>query len=515
MSIVDKIDSNSTGLHICVEDSFKTVSGDEVWNQFEPNEYADFGPEYTTTPRSPIRPDRQRRKGPITDQEVPAGFQMDLQYGSFFNIINHYMMAAYRSKGIESVTAVDIDGANPDEYEVASTTGFLVGSLVLGRNFTNPGNNTMNAVTAVVTDTSVEVATGTLTAEASPPSDADIVVVGYQFGSGELDVDVTTGVLPRLNRASGSLDFTTLGLAAGEWIYVGGDAANTSFATAQNGYMRVRSVAATYIEIDKAPAALVADAGSGKTIQIFFGNFLKNEQQALFVHNFLQIERALGAPESTQPTQIQYEYLTGQTASELKINLAGQDKITLDCSFMGADHEPVAHTASRKGGTFNSASTDDAFNTTSDVASITVAQAQSDSEYIAPLFGYVQEMSITLNNNVTLNKAIGSLGGFDATAGEFMVSAEIKAYFKTVQILTDRKNNIDVTLDAHLMKDNKGITIDMPLIGMASGIPEVEANEPIFLPLNVDAVSGEDVDAAQNHTLSFTLFDWLPNAANS
>lgn len=207
MAQVDKIDSNVTGLRYSLETSIGVANGSAVWYPLEPNEYDDFGGEYALVARRPINADRQRRKGVITDLDANGGFTSDLLQAGLQDIMQGFFFADFRRKGEEAVTAVDIDGGNPDEYEVASSTGFLTGSLIKGSGFTNAGNNTVNVVTAVTAGT-VEVATGTLTAEASPPAGAKIVVVGYQSAVG--DIDVTNAGAPALPRiTSTTLDFTS------------------------------------------------------------------------------------------------------------------------------------------------------------------------------------------------------------------------------------------------------------------------------------------------------------------
>lgn len=222
MTAVNKIDSNGTGLRYSLETSIGVANGSAVWYPLEPNEYDDFGGQYKLVARNPINQGRQRKKGVIVDLDSNGGFTSDLLQNSLQDLLQGFFFADFRRKGEEAVTAVDVDGANPDEYEVAATAGFLVGSIIKGSGFTNSGNNTVNVVTAVVADTSVEVADGTLTAEAGPPTGAKIVVVGYQGAAGDIDVDAS-GTLPALT--STTLDFTTLGLIPGEWIYIGGDSA--------------------------------------------------------------------------------------------------------------------------------------------------------------------------------------------------------------------------------------------------------------------------------------------------
>jgi hypothetical protein len=511
---VSKIDSNVTGLRIAEEASLKVLPETPVWIPYEPNEYNDFGGQISTIAREPIADDRQRKKGVITDLDSAGGFTNDLTQTNLQELLQGFFFANLRRKAERTVTAVDIDAENPDEYEVASTTGFLVNSLIKGSGFTNSANNAVNLVTAVTTNVSVEVATGLLVAEASPPADAKITVVGYQFASGTLDVNVS-GDFPRLVRASGSVDFTTLGIIPGEWIFVGGDGASQDFATAaNNGFKRVRAVAATYIELDKSTLPMVNETGTSLTVRIFFGRVLKNETGSNIVRRTYQLERTLGAPDTSEPTEIQSEYLIGAVPSELVFNINTADKITCDLSFMACDHETRTGEQGVKGGTRPSIVESDAFNTSSDFSRIKLAAVSNTNEAPDPLFAFVTEMTLTVNNNVTANKAIGTLGAFDLTAGNFQVSGEMTAYFSDVSAITAVRDNSSITLDMAMVKNNSGMVIDLPLLVLSDARANIEKDAPITLPITADAASGANYLSTMNHTLLMCFFDYLPNAAD-
>jgi hypothetical protein len=63
------------------------------------------------------------------------------------------------------------------------------------------------------------------------------------------------------------------------------------------------------------------------------------------------------------------------------------------------------------------------------------------------------------------------------------------------------------------VKDNTAMIFDLPLIALGDGRLNVEIDQPITLPLNTEAASGEDVDALLDHTLAITYFHYVPDAA--
>ena len=102
--------------------------------------------------------------------------------------------------------------------------------------------------------------------DTAPPLDESsnpnirIQVVGYEFASGT--AGIVAAANPTLHRESGAVDFTTLGLVPGQWVYLGGDSAGLAFANAaNNGYARVRAVTATDITFDKTTSLMVNDLG--------------------------------------------------------------------------------------------------------------------------------------------------------------------------------------------------------------------------------------------------------------
>lgn len=509
MTAVQKIDSNVTGLRYSEETSIGVANGSAVWYPLEPNEYDDFGGEYALTARRPINADRQRRKGVITDLDANGGFQSDLLQLGLQDILQGLFFASYRRKGEEAVTAVDVDAGNPDEYEVASTTGFFVNSLIFGSGFSNAANNGLDVVTAVVADTSVEVATGNLAAEASPPAAAKITVVGYQATTGDLDIDAS-GVLPVMT--STTLDFTTLGLIPGEWIYIGGDSAGVRFGTAANNtWARIYTIAANALTFDKTMTTMVTEANTTSTIRIWFGRVLKNEaSSSLQVRRTYQLERQLGASDDASPSQIQSEYITGAVFAEAAFTFETSDKAVVDMSFMGISHETYTGVEGVKAGTRPDIVSEDAYNTSNDFVDLKMhILDRSVSSNPSDLFAHMTELELEVNNNVSPNKAIATLGAFDMTAGVFEVSGSCTAFFSNVTAVEAIRDNSDVTMHGIVVKANTGMVFDVPLISLGDGRLNIELDQPVMLDLEMPAAA----DEAFNHTLLMVFYDYLPTVA--
>lgn len=510
--MANKIDSNVTGLRYAEESAtIGTLPGSPVWYPLEPNGYNDFGGQITTVARNPINPSRQRKKGLVTDLDASGGFGQDLTQNNLTRLLQGFFFAARREKATTlpmnatQVAVTNVDGTNED-YEAASGLDvFSAGDLILASDFTEATNNGLKSVSSagaasLVVDQNL--------VDETPTTAAYLEHVGFEFGSGEVDIDQTSQTYPRLVRASGSKDFTDFGLIPGEWVFIGGDGAGEAFATsANNGFARVRALAATYIEFDKASSTLADETGTGLTVRIFFGHLIKNENtSSLITRKTYQLERTLG--EDSNGTMS--EYLEGAVPNELSLEIRQADKVTVDLGFVATNNTQRNGTTGVKSGTRPSLVETAAFNTSSDFSRIKMHLVQTDGT-VNPtaLFAFLTQLTLTVNNSISPDKAVSVLGAFDVTAGQFTVSGSVTAYFADIAAIQAVRNNSDVTLDFALVKNNSGMVFDIPLIALGEGRLNVEQDQSIKLPLSLDGAEGSN-----NHTLLFNEFPYLPNLAD-
>jgi len=507
MTQVNKINGNVTGLSIAEEASLGVLSS-PVWVPLEPNGYSDFGGELTLLSRNPINPSRQRKKGVITDLDASAGWGTDLTQENMQDLLQGFMFASSRFKDLLDVTSVDT-GDTTDDFEPASGgDSYVANDLLFAKGFTVDAVNGLHLVTGVPAAATIPV-TSSLPALAGEAG--TVKRVGFQFATGDAVIDVS-GTYPALTTTT--KDLTDLGLVIGEFVFIGADATANQFALAtSNGFCRVRSISANSIEFDKTQSTMVADAGVGKDIRLFFGTHLRNELSTLIVRRSYNIERTLGAPDDASPAQIQSEYIVGAVPNELSLNVPTADKIVADLTFVGIDHETRTGVEGVKSGTRPALVESDAFNTSDNIPLIKMAKVVSGDASPDPLFAFVQELTLTVNNNVSPNKAIGQLGAFDVSAGTFEVGGEITAYFSNVDAVAAVRNNDDITLESHSVKGNQGISIDIPLMSLGGGRVAISQDEPITIPLTNEAASGAKISADLDYTLSFTFWDYLPTLA--
>lgn len=418
------------------------------------------------------------------------------------------------------VATTKITGGGDDALTLTATYGngisWQVNDLVFMSGNDDAGNNGLMSVASLVNN--VVTMNETLTLDGSPASTSAIATVGFIGAAGDIDVDAASA-LPALT--STSLNFTTLGLIPGEWIRIGGDlAANQFAAAANNGFVRIKSIAATRLELDKTQDTMVTEASTTELIQLFFGRVLKNESDPTLIRRrTYQLERSLGAPDDAAPAAVQAEYLKGSVSNQITFNYATADKITTDLGYMSTDNEQVTATTGRKSGTRPDVSAEDGFNTSSDFTRLKMSLLDPVDSNPTALFAFLTEFTVVINNNVSPNKAISVLGAFDQTAGQFNVEGTATAYFSTIEAVQAIRNNSDVTLDFAVVQSRivdsvsitSGVLTDIPLIALGDGRLNVEQDQPITLPLNMPAAA----DRNFNHTMLMVFFDFLPSAADT
>lgn len=507
---VFKIDSNSTSLYFAEEQCLKQLPTSPApnWYGLEPNSYSDFGGEVTTTARAPIEASRQNKKGAVTDLEASGGFNTDLTQTNLSRLMQGFFYADAREPlSTEPMNSAKVPfasvTASSKTYAVAAgMPAFGADMLVYASGFAIAVNNGLKTVASrTATELVVD---EVIVDELTPPAAARVDHVGYVFGTGDIGVSVVGGTT---SLTATTADFTTMNFLAGQWIFVGGDASTSKFANNQ-GFARIRSVAAKALVLDDCEWNPVTEPGTGLDIQIFIPMTIRNERTTnLIKQRSFQFERTLGFNGGYE----QAEYLEGCVANELVLNIPQAEKVTCDLSFLACSESqrsgaPGADTE-RKPGTRIAAKAEDAFNTTSNVRRIKMALVDGTA-YPSPLFAYLTDATLTISNNAVANKAVGVLGAMAITAGNFVVTGSATAYFQGVSAKKAIRDSADVGLSVILSARNAGQIFDLPLLTLGGGQINVEKDAPVTIPLEAEGAENKF-----GYTASYSEFRHLPTAA--
>jgi len=507
---IKKIDSNTVGLAYAEESCLGILPGaseDEgVWYPLDPNSYADFGADYQMTARNPINDSRQRRKGVITGLEASGGFQQDLTQNNLTRLMQGFFFADAHERpnnapinGVTAITSTVADIEASGVINVAAGKGalFSVGDLIKLSGFVNEANNIPIAmVTTIAAD---ELTIDVTTTVVESYTVGKLEVIGFDYD--DLQVAYSGGVLT-LTSATG---FADQGYQVGEWIFVGGDTAAQQFANNSPGYARIEAVGANTLTLKEATWTPVTDTGTAKTVRIFSGVYIRNEKTtSLIKRRSYQIERTLG----NDANGTQSEVLTGAVANEFTMSFDSADKIMCDLSFIAKDTDIRPGATGLKPGTRTAVlPNEDAFNTSNDVYQMRLFVHGATPTPVS-LFAYVMSGKITINNNASAQTAIGTLGAFEISVGDFEVSGSLEVYFASVAAVNAVKANEDVGFNAILATKNTGMVYDIPLLSLGGGRVSVEKDQPIMLPLEKQAAEN-----ANGYTMSGTYFSYLPTVA--
>lgn len=405
------------------------------------------------------------------------------------------------------ITAVDGSG---ERFQAANGLDrFAVNDIIFAEGFTNSANNGIHVVTAVG-PTSVTCGGSNLVTE-TPPAAAKLSKVGYQFAAGTLSVTNSGSAFPTLNRASGAVDFSALGLRAGHWIRIGGDTSGSSgnrfTNAANNGEARVYAVATNSITLDQTRATMVTEAAGTLAIQIFMGDVIENADAAEDVERrTFHVLQTLGEDDDGE----QGQFLTFATPNRMNLTVAGEDFAAVEFQYIAAGHDTYTGAEGPPAGDRVEFESERAFNTVSNLKSLRLVPQSTTDANPTTLSAYLTEFNFGVDNGAKARKALGNLQAIDVGLGDLVLTGGGKVYFDSVDIIGQVTSAASLHLHAFFVQSNKGILFDIPEVTIGCEAPALEQNEAIELPVDIKAAEHDTLGI----TISITRFKYLPSAAN-
>lgn len=495
--------TNNFGMLYAIETAIG-VAG-TIWRHIEPNAINTFGATISTTPRNPISKRRARIKGTVTDLDSAVEFDADLTRDSFKDFIQAFTFSSFTEIGTGTAAQseyVPTDVAT-DGYTVTANGDLTVGDLVFARGFTNAENNGLKPVLAASTSVLIKVAG--LVLEATPPANAIVEIAGVRGAVGDLEIDSSGDLISTL------LDFTTLGLTAGQSIRIGGTLAANQFSEQTDndtnyGFARVTVIATNKLTLDKKRATFITDDGATFLVDIFFGQFCRDV--SVDHDDFLEQSHTFeGAYEDLASVgNPMYEYAKGNYCNTMQLNMPLSDKASVTFGFIGTDTDVPVAAGDRKSGasTAIAVAEDDAYNTSSDFGRLRITQYDETG-----LTTDFKDVTVTISNGVTAEKVLNVLGAKFMNYGAFEVDLETTLLFTDADVVNAIRENTVVMMDFALRNDDGGFLIDIPSMTLGNGAKEFTENESIKI-----AISGEAIeDDLFNTSLATSMFPFLPENA--
>ncbi|MCP4341366.1 MAG: hypothetical protein GY799_21425 [Desulfobulbaceae bacterium] len=479
--------TNKTGLSVAKESSYASLPATPDWIGLEWNDLSDEGAKVTQKARQPVNASLMEQEGAVSDLDSGVEFQTDLTLSAYRDFNQAIFSAANKAQAAFDPTAVTSSG-----YTVASGGALAENTLVYARDYQSSTNNGLKVVGSGSTATNIAV-TG-LVADSSPAIAAKVDVAGVQGATGDIELD-SSG-----NLTSTTLDFTTLGLFAGQSIYIGGSETATKFATAgYTGLARIRAISTNLLTLDKRDWTVgAADTGTGKTIQIFIGSFIRNVPwtHADFVDESFTFEVEFAG--MTSGTD--YEYPNGNKLNTASFELPLSDNAGLTYSFIGMDTPESTETQAtgnrlypyQKG----------ALGTTSDFARLVIKNGEDMTDF-STVF---KSLSFEVNRNVSAEKGLANLGAVDMNIGLMQVTGSGSVIFNDPNIVKAARKNTTITLDFCLNNSDGALHFDIPSCKFGSTNKSFPVAESVLLDVEITTQE----DTYFGYVLSCTDYPYLP-----
>ncbi len=463
--------------------------------QVNPAGIQGWAPAFVTVERDPLSKYASREKGDNVGLNAEPKLVHDLNKDwmdihaplIFRSVAKH---AGNKGQSLYRPTAVTATG-----YTVPANGDLTAGLLVHAKGFSTAANNGLKAVAAA--SAALEVKAAGLVAEAAPPTNVTLEVAGVQGAVADI-VMTAAGHL-----TATVLNFTTLGLNVGQWIKIGGTAANTFFATATlNGRARIKTIAAGQLTLERWSFTPAADAGAGKTIQLFFSRWYRNTS----IDHVDYLEQSLhGELEEIGPgtgNTATYSYAKGMNLKTFELDAPLESKIVTTASYVGMDIADPVLVASRAAGASTALAplASALIDTATDLKKVRLTDTAGE------LIAEINSWKLTYESNVKPQKVQGVLGANGMIYGKFTPTVSMEAYYTTSSVPAALRDNRDLQWDAYVQNHQVAFLFDLPNVALRGGARAYAANESVMVSAEVPAFR----DQTTNIVSSLSVFAHIP-----
>lgn len=431
-----------------------------------------FQPQAVTSEE--IRDDRMTADPILVGRTNQGGINFELIYPQPNTLLSTFMESAFGNSWVQTPER-DNDGTadsvitdiGTTANTVTFTTGaaFVVGHLVRLSGNAQAANNGLFVVTTGGATSFVSTGAG-FVAEIAPPATSRAKVVGCQGATGDITATAT-------GLASTTLNWTTLGLAVGQWVKIGGTGTAFQFNTAaRNDWARITGITANALTLDNMPNATV-DAGTGKTIRVFFGDRLRNSTSEISA----SIERSfLG---QVTPTHIIHR---GMMVNSLSLAYASKTKVTGSVEFMGLDGAQGTVAA---GASYDASPDVSLFPVMAGSANVGRV-AEAGVTLTAP--NWVRSINLSVTNNLRMIDAVDSIAAVDIGSGAQDVTAQVECYFGDNALYAKVMAMTPTNLNWRVTKGNQALVHGLPRVTPMSGNPNVSGrNQDVTVQIAMQA----------------------------
>ena len=374
-------------------------------------------------------------------------------------------------------------GSTINSTGAAFRTGMLMA-------LTGFGSGTAEQILRVAGSTATTVTVVGATPVAAPAVTARAKVVGFEGVAGDI-LSTTVGGNALTSTA---LDFTTLGLTFGQWIFLDNKLGNFGFSSG-GGYARISAITANRLSFDIVPVGFAINTGAGKTIRAYFTDMIKNGVQDNFSY---YIEEEFGLPVGTQ-----YQYFRGQEVATRVLSADTKAIITDTITFIGADATPMSGVR-QVGAVDLIPGTGTVLNSSTAVPLLLENGAQVTDP------NFINSFTLSMDNAKRSQDAVGVLGAAGIGTGRINVTGTLNTYFGSPVLYNKVISNAvsSVTIAFNDLVTARSEIYDVPKLKFSSGAPEVSGvDTDIFVPLAFQAL--RDVTNGRDYTILCSRAEYL------
>jgi hypothetical protein len=508
-------------VNIAPETTFGTQAA-AAWWQAEPDVggITDFYAQLKNVAREPVSKNMMEEIGEVVGLDAAPKLMGDLNV-DMINMLGASILrttakfpggtgtgrwtgAAGYGARVSAVTA----GA-PASYTVDVGGALPSGTIVFGEGFLNDANNGIHVLTSGSIATSIKTS-DTLVTEV-PPANARLWVVGYQAAVTDFAITVAGGVTSLTSIAN---VLNTLGITPDSWMWIGGGTAAAPGALgftinpANRGLVHVLTVAAGAITIDRFAAAFGADAGTGKTIQIFFGPWFRNVPNDSADYAKLSHTLELVLPKLAAGSADDFCYSIGSAIGTFDLDAGLEGLVKATIGFVAMDCTDPTITRATGAAAALAPTSPYAFQTADGVKRGRVTKLDGT----PVLSGDIQSWKLAVNHGAKPYKAQGGTaqntpGNRDILFGKVTATATLNASVSQDDLWKAIRANTKLRWEELLRSSTgAGFLVDFPYCTASGGAPSGPANDVVqFSPVLrafKDPVSGK--------ALAMQLFPYLP-----
>lgn len=308
---------------------------------------------------------------------------------------------------------------------------------------------------------------------------------------------------------------------AGDWLQLGPSPGGSFDNAGNSGLFRISSLTATTAVIEM-PAGATEDFD--ENIDVYIGERLRAGSISV-ANSSLLIERSytdqqnddtagrytrelfVGMASNVFNEQLQPAQIAVATGTFFGLRAFARKQSESAQLYANSDLQAVPFDASA-GVTagLSSVGTNQVYNTATSVARV----GRGNSNLVDPLItkNLVQELSISINNNLRRRLAVGRFGTASIGLGELNITGTLNTYFDDISILEDVLTDGFRTAINYALRDGTGraVLTDLPQVAFSSGAPDVPGkNQDVTIPIGFQALR----DPTLGYTITKQRFEYL------